>query len=654
MDYKMIRYLILSSVMLGICVAGRCQEQESSIEDAVEEILATNGDYDPAVLLEQLSDLKECPVHINYGDEKENARLFFLTEFQVMVLTDHVRRNGNVVSLYELALLPAFDRSTVMLMAPYISLQPSGGSDDKRYGRTMITMTASSRFNTADTDEPGARTLLKVRHDGNRISYGITAENDPGEPFTFRKAMGPDFLSGYVMFQGKGLISSVIIGDYWLRAGEGLLFNGSALQGSSLSSPSFMAGRNIASPYSSSAETGFFRGICLTATHDDYHAVFFFSYRLIDAGVMNDADGRACAVSHLITGGIHVTDYQRESRDNLGETVAGLRLSGGTNHYRVGVTSSATLFSLPFQPDMTVPDKIYMFTGDRLLNVAADFKAGTGPFLFFTEAAVSLPGSWAATAGIRARPSPGVTFNILARHLSPQYYAFHAGAFRTGSGSGNETGLSASLHVEAARHLFIIAAADHCRIPLPRYRCSAPSVVSRAEIKGEYRPHENLSLKISYTCSSREYDTGSGTGTPGSETRTRNQFALIFSCSPLSGLSLVSRAAVSSISPSGSQGFLLCQDICLRIRTVPVRLWFRYALCTTDDYESRLYAYENDMLSSFSVPAMYGECTRGSLMISWKPFGHVEIRAKYAIEDMEEDHQRVLKHEIKGQMRVVF
>jgi hypothetical protein len=650
----MIKYLVFTSVLFGICTAAICQEQGSGIEDVVEEIMAINGDYDPAVLLEQLSDLKEFPVHINHGDERENARLFFLTEFQVMVLSDHVRRNGDVVSLYELALLPAFDRRTVMLMAPYISLQPAGGSNEKRYGRTMFTMTASSRFTGADNNEPGARILMKVRHDGSRLSYGITAENDPGEPLTFREAAGPDFLSGYLMFQGKGLISRVIVGDFWLRTGEGLLFNGSALQGSWLSSPSFMAGRNNAAPYTSSAETGFFRGICLTATLDDCQAVFFLSYRSLDAGVLNDADGRACAVSHLITGGIHVTDYQRRMRDNLGEAVAGLRLSWGTNHYRVGATSSATLFSLPFQPDMTAPDKIYMFTGDRLLNVAADFKAGTGPVLFFSEAAVSFPGSWAVTAGVRARPSPGVTFNILARHLSPQYYAFHSGAFMTGSGPGNETGLSASLHVEAARHLFITAGADHCRIPLPRYRCSSPSVSSRAGIKGEYIPREGLSLKISYTCSSREYDTGSETGTSGSETRTRNQLAFTFSHSPLNGLSLVTRAAVSSIPASRSQGFLLCQDISLMIREVPVRLWFRYALCTTDDYESRLYAYENDMLSSFCVPALYGECTRTCLMISWKPFDHVELRAKYAIEDMEEDHRKVLKQELKGQVRLVF
>ena len=54
-----------------------------------------------------------------------------------LVLADHVRRNGDVVTLYELALLPAFDRNTVMLMAPYISLEPSTELTGKSYGRTL-------------------------------------------------------------------------------------------------------------------------------------------------------------------------------------------------------------------------------------------------------------------------------------------------------------------------------------------------------------------------------------------------------------------------------------------------------------------------------------------------------------------------------------
>ncbi|MFN2335635.1 MAG: hypothetical protein ABR560_01585, partial [Bacteroidales bacterium] len=164
----------------------------------------------------ELADLKESPVNINSGDMQEISRLFFLTEFQVMVLADHVRKNGNVVTLYELALLPAFDRYTVMLMAPYISLQPSQEGGGRTYGRTMVTLTASTRFISGESEPEGVRSLLKMKHERDRFNLGLTAENDPRESFTFRNASGPDFLSGYLEFRGKGMTDRVIVGDYAL------------------------------------------------------------------------------------------------------------------------------------------------------------------------------------------------------------------------------------------------------------------------------------------------------------------------------------------------------------------------------------------------------------------------------------------------------
>ena len=202
-----------------------CQEENLSLRESVEEILALSDDADPAALLEELEELKAFPVNINGGDEKEISRLFFLTEFQVMVLADHVRKNGAVQTIYELALLPAFDRSTVMLMAPHILLKPSDENAVRSYGRTQVTVTASTRFGAAYDGTDGIRSLLKLKHEHGRFGFGLTAENDPGEKFTFEKTPGCDFLSGYLEMGGRGMIKSVIIGDYKLRLGEGLAFN---------------------------------------------------------------------------------------------------------------------------------------------------------------------------------------------------------------------------------------------------------------------------------------------------------------------------------------------------------------------------------------------------------------------------------------------
>ncbi len=198
-----VRSAVILMIMTVIPYCLFCQEENQAVRESVEEILALSDDTDHATLLEELDELKESPVNINSGDAKEISRLFFLTEFQVMVLADHVRRNGNVVTLYELALLPAFDRNTVMLMAPYISLHPSHETAGRSYGRTLLTLTASTRLISGEGETEGVRSLFKIKHERGRFGFGLTAENDPGEPFTFDHAPVTDFLSGYLEYQGR-------------------------------------------------------------------------------------------------------------------------------------------------------------------------------------------------------------------------------------------------------------------------------------------------------------------------------------------------------------------------------------------------------------------------------------------------------------------
>lgn len=83
--------------------------------------------------------------------------------------------------------------------------------------------------------------------------------------------------------------------------------------------------------------------------------------------------------------------------------------------------------------------------------------------------------------------------------------------------------------------------------------------------------------------------------------------------------------------PFGSKGMLLFQEINYRFRQVPLTLWFRYCLFNTDDWNSRIYTYENDLLYSFSIPALSGEGSRSYIMLKWKINKHSEMRIKYSI-----------------------
>ena len=61
-----------------------------------------------------------------------------------------------------------------------------------------------------------------------------------------------------------------------------------------------------------------------------------------------------------------------------------------------------------------------------------------------------------------------------------------------------------------------------------------------------------------------------------------------------------------------------------------LRLDARLAFFDTDSYAARVYAYENDLLYAFSVPALSGRGRRFYLLARYAPFDAVTLEAKYA------------------------
>lgn len=652
MEAKMMRKIVILILATGFSsLLLRGQQEDTGIRESVEMIMALNDSYDPETLFESLADLKESPVDINSGDEKEIARLFFLTEFQVRILAEHVRKNGRLLSIYELSILPAFDRNTAAMMEPFVVLNTRHDGQHRGDGHSTILYTVASHFNPGDT-ATGIRSAVKMKHEGDRLSFGMTGENDPGERFLIKK--GPDFTSGYILYQSGRSMNSILLGDFTLRIGEGLIYNSCSWMGSWLTSPSFMTGRHSADPYRSVGENNFLRGVAINLGNLNSGFMIFYSSNRVDARPVYDPYSVIIGVSNLVKGGIHVSRSQADACNRLAENIAGFHFATGAERVRGGITASFTWLSPPFLPDTTKPENLFAFTGNRLLNMGADFRAGTGMVVLFGEAAMSTPGSWAATAGMRVKPSPLITLNLLGRHLSPGYYAFHSASFTEGQGPGNESGIALSLHVEAASHLHITAAADHYLIPWPRYRSSSPSSGFRTELKGDYQPSENMAIRLTYSAMSRDYDIPAERGSAGTETFTRRHVSLLFDYHTASGLNLTTRVSASANSRPGERGYLLCQNISYSFTSFPLRLWYGYGVSSGSGYDCRLYSYENDLLSSFSMAVYYGEMVRSFVMVSLRPSGDTEFRMKYAFNMSGEPGSRLLRHELKIQARITF
>ncbi len=77
-------------------------------------------------------------------------------------------------------------------------------------------------------------------------------------------------------------------------------------------------------------------------------------------------------------------------------------------------------------------------------------------------------------------------------------------------------------------------------------------------------------------------------------------------------------------------GLMVFQDIGFAPNKIPLKTIFRIALFSTNGYNSRIYAYENDLLYTFSIPAYYGKGYRAYLNLNYKISKKIDIWFKIA------------------------
>jgi hypothetical protein len=95
-----------------------------------------------------------------------------------------------------------------------------------------------------------------------------------------------------------------------------------------------------------------------------------------------------------------------------------------------------------------------------------------------------------------------------------------------------------------------------------------------------------------------------------------------------------------------SQGYLLCHDIAYKPPNRPYALTFRYAIFDSDDYNSRLSIYENDVLGAFSIPSLNGKGTRVYLLGRIKLFNSLSIYSRVGFTWPSEQPKTDLKIEV--------
>jgi len=614
------------------------------LEEWMEDVFSKNskGEADAEQFLYSVQLLSENPINVNSADSHELLSLMFLDKFRIQSLIDYRTKNGEILSIYELALIPGFDKRIAGMMEPFIRFGDKRETHFKSKGHHEIVLQGNRVLEKQKGyNEPRSfdgspdKISLRYRYSSSKLLTGYTADKDPGETF-FKSPneKGFDFNSGYVQIS-PNKNNTIFMGDYVVHFGQGLV----AWQGFSLgasSQPMSMAKFNQGiKSYSSSGEYGFMRGIALSGKYGKFSVMPFFSYHKEDASLEN-IDGGKFITSFPETG-YHRTTGEIERKNAAYVLSTGSRVSFDGKCYSVSINGYYNHYQYPVVRKSEY--NRYYFNGNSIGNISMDYQYSLHHFFLYGELATNFDKGWATVSGVMVNPVDKLEFIAAYRNIGIRYSSAMASPFTEGSAANDEEGLYIGSRMMYIPNLTINFSVDFFRYRRLKYTTAGPDNGYELAVYPEYSFSEKWQLSGKYF---RECKPVKVTGEYSriNVDQIRQLFRLNLKGELSPSFTWKCRFDQSFYHHDHrSTGFMICEDIGYHTHNSKFGLWCRFGYFKTGDYDSRLYAYENDLLYNFSFPPLYGHGIRTYLSEKVEISKKIVIRIKYGEFWYLDDHQ---------------
>lgn len=604
------------------------QEVGNDWQQLLEEVMSVEDEESSGAWeqqLEQLADLYEEKIDLSTAIREDFEQLPFLSAEQVEQLCEYLYHYGPMRSLAELSMIESIDMRTRQLLRQFVKLgdYSKGARKEERGARpegkllqqsgertrplpitSSLLATARIPFYERKGDQNGylgypyRHSLRLVLNRGYHYRVGFVGAQDSGEPFFANKnKLGYDHYSYYFQIRKKGMLKSLVLGHYRLRLGLGLVMNGNMNLGKRAMLANISRPINAITPNASRMSANYLQGVATTIGLDrNFDLTAFVSCRRIDATLRGDT-----AISTILTTGYHRTPSELERKNNATEWLAGTHLSWRHNGWHAGLTALANGFDKPLQPVTENPSESQRYReiypkGSTFANVSVDYGYRHSAFTINGETALDKKGGLATLNMLTCRLQRRLQMMAVQRFYSYHYQALHAASFGENSRVQNESGILVGASWQASSRLLLSAYSDYAYFPWPRYqstdthlteqlfemRWQKPSLKVFARYR--LRPHQHR-FRLSV-----DYGQGALTG------RTQLDAAL-------------------DQHQGNSRGWMVGQTVDYRHSHFTLNALLSYF--HTDDYNSRLYAYERNLRYTFYFPAYFGQGLHGALYASY-------------------------------------
>jgi hypothetical protein len=606
------------------------------------------SESDAQQFLENLELLRDKPLNLNTSSREELLSLHLLNELQIESFLTYRTQFGPFLNEYELQAVPDWELADIRRMLQFSRIKTGLDTRNTSLWKGLFLGDNEVFLRWAYPDPPNYDTeraegspnarAIRFRHSfDNRLRFGFTAESDAGETvFKGSNKHGFDFNSAHLFIQNLNQrVRAVALGDYAARMGQGLLLQTGFAPGKSAETVSVARGGRKLNAYGAFGETYFFRGAATTLAFGKHLEVTaMYSNRRRDANVQfrdtAEFDSPEIEFSSLLTSGYHRTSAEIDDEKKLHEQVGGLSASWNGQNGQVTANALHISYDKPWSSS-PLAYRQFAFSGKSLTGASLDYNYRWRNIFLFGESARSDNGGLAAVNGLLFSADRHVTLTAVHRSLARDYQSIYGNPFAEVSGSSNEQGMYLGADIRWIRRWQINLYADMWRHPWLRFGVDAPSNGREYLARVLWTKSRNFSVYALWQSETKQRndDLEKPFGLVNAR-RDRLRLHSIYKVSkPIELRSRIEWTTYTIGENPSSLGFIAYQEAVIKPLGSPVSASLRYTVFDTEDYDSRVYAFENDLFAAVSIPAFSGRGTRWYANLHWRVNKWLRLDARF-------------------------
>jgi hypothetical protein len=424
----------------------------------------------------------------------------------------------------------------------------------------------------------------------------------------------------------------VCVGDYTINIAQGLIHWQTMGVKKSTEVNNIKHESEIIKPYQSFNEINFHRGVCIGVKKFQTNAVVFYSNRNIDANTSIDSSNQIIASSFNYLG-LHRTENEIANKKNLNQQVFGLSVNRNFKNILITANALCYEFKIPLQKQ-NLPYNLFALKGKRLTSFSIGYSFTKSNTHFFGETAFSYKG-FATTNGLLSAISGKADISILYRNISKSFQSINANAFTENSSVNNEKGLYFGISIRPQTRWQINVAADFFSMPWLQYQINAPSSGMGFLIRITNTPNKKLSAvftikhQISQTSSSEINNQIIKPLIQIERNSLRCHLSKVI-CPSITLRGRMEFQIIKSPSLAKSEGFLFFSELVFKPSKKSISSNVRLAYFESTNYDSRIYAFENDLSNSYVLSAFYDNGFRYFLNVKYEMSKKLYCRLKFS------------------------